>query len=61
MKKAEILEMLDGCEVQSLSQEGVVYCLKGVLYQDGDVLDLTEKEIKKLWREYVKQELAEFY
>ncbi len=53
----EIKEMLNGCEVQSISQEGVVGFSKGNFYMDSDILDLSEKEIQKLWKEYLKNEL----
>ena len=58
MKVVEILEMLEGCEVQSTSQKGVVGFYKGNAYKNGDELDLNDKQLKKLWREYVKNELG---
>jgi hypothetical protein len=58
MKVVEILEMLEGCEVQSTSQKGVVGIYKGNPYKNGEELDLSDKQLKKLWKEYVKNELG---
>jgi hypothetical protein len=58
MTRVEILEMLNGCEVQSKSQKGVVGVYQEQFYKDGEELDLSDKQVKKLWKEYVKNELG---
>lgn len=56
MTRNEILKMLNGCEVNSLEFEGVVGINKGVVYRDGEKLELTDDEVQILWEEYVEGE-----
>lgn len=53
-----IQQQLNGCEVQSLSQEGVVGINKGRAYRDGeDISDtLSEEDWNDLWIEYLENE-----
>jgi|TARA_R110001592_G_scaffold33577_1_gene116184 hypothetical protein len=54
----QILEMLNGYEVQSLNYEGVVYIDKTRVLSEGEQVDTlnTNKKIKDLWKEYVFNE-----
>ena len=56
MSRNEILGMLNGCEVNSLEFEGVVGINNGVVYRDGEILELTDEEVQILWEEYVEGE-----
>lgn len=54
----EKLDLLNGCEVNSLKHEGIVLVkgLKG--YVNGNVIELTEKTINYLFKRYIKSELG---
>jgi hypothetical protein len=56
MSRNEILETLNGCEVNSLEFEGVVGISNGNVYRDGEKLKLTDEDIQTLWDEYVEGE-----
>lgn len=51
-----IVRSLDGCEVNSLSQEGVIYVSNGCFYRDGEQLFLKKSHIVTLYREYIENE-----
>jgi hypothetical protein len=53
MTANEIKNTLDGCEVNSLTYEGVVYVSNGKAYMDGDVIRVSWKT---LWNEYIGNE-----
>jgi len=57
MTRKEIKEMLEGCEVSSLMNEGTVYVKGGVPYRDRQVISLTDGW-HGLWNEYVESELG---
>jgi hypothetical protein len=56
MSRTEILEMLNGCEVNSLEFEGVVGISNGKFFRDGEQLKLTDDEVQALWDEYIEGE-----
>jgi len=56
MTTKEILDTLNGCEVNSLEFEGCVGINNGKIYQDGEIIRATPKQIKILWDEYIEEE-----
>ena len=58
MKISEIQELLNGCEVRSISMEGLVGCNRNKWFQNGTEIFPTDKQISKLWKEYLKDELG---
>ena len=52
------IEMLNGCEVNSINYEGCVSIKRDNVYRNGEVIDTlnTPKKVNKLWKEYKKQE-----
>jgi hypothetical protein len=57
MTVEEIQKQLNGCEVISLSCEGVVYVSNGKVIRDGE--DITESvDWQELWDEYTDNELG---
>ena len=61
MTRKGILEILNGCEINSLEFGGVVGVKKGVIYMDGKILNLTDNKLVTLYHEYVAQELGDEY
>jgi len=57
MTTQEIYSELNGCEVNSLSLEGVVGIINGHVYRNGEEIHPTDPQMRKLWREYVHNEL----
>lgn len=51
----ESLELMNGCEVQSLNYEGCVYIRDNKVFMNGEVVDTlnTNSKVKNLWDEYV--------
>ncbi len=52
----EIKTLLEGCEISSLTYEGVVYVSNGVAYTQGEKLKSPDWSI--LWKEYIASELT---
>lgn len=55
------LEMIDGCEVQSIKHEGCVYIVsakKRLAAVDGNQFQLTDKDVNYLYKKYLKDELG---
>jgi len=54
----DITNDLNGCEVDSISQEGVVGINNGKFYMNGNELKLSNDAVLTLWDEYVENELG---
>jgi hypothetical protein len=52
------IELLNGCEVQSLKHEGCVSILKDKVYLNGEVIETldTNQKVNYLFKLYLKQE-----
>lgn len=52
------VDMLNGCEVQSLNYEGCVYIKNDKVYRNGEVIDTlnTNEKAEELWQEYKENE-----
>ena len=59
MKIEDIQEMLNGYEVHSITMEGVVGYWNKKWHQGGYEIFPTDKQIRKIYKEYVKYELSE--
>jgi hypothetical protein len=58
MTTKEIKKELEGCEVISLSNEGVVGIYNGKVYRSGVEIKMKVRDWYQLWKEYVQQELG---
>jgi nitrogen regulatory protein PII len=56
----DIKEALDGCEIRSITMEGVVGFNRGKCFRGGEEIFPTDKQIKRLWKEYLREELGTF-
>lgn len=54
----DILDLLNGCEVQSIEFEGTVGYYKGQWWVNGRQINPTEKQIRKLYNDYFIQEFG---
>jgi hypothetical protein len=52
------LDMLNGCEVQSIKHEGCVLISGSNLHRDGEVIETLDenKKVSYLWNKYAKEE-----
>ena len=57
MTTAEILELLNGCEVYApMTFEGTVGVSGKKIFRDGEELEYTDEDVQELWEEYVEGE-----
>jgi len=55
----DILDLMKGCEVQSLNYEGCVSINgAGKVYMDGEVIDILDstRKVNKIWKEYLESD-----
>lgn len=58
MTVEQILQTMNGCECNSLTFEGCVAVNNGELWMDGKKIKFTNRQIKRLWNEYMIEELG---
>lgn len=49
---------LEGCEVNSLVGEGVLYFDSGKIYREGEEVTFSKQELNEIYDEYVEQEVG---
>lgn len=54
----ELLDTMNGCEVESIKYEGCVYIRRDQVVREGKVIDTlnTNAKIKRLWNEFFEGE-----
>ncbi len=57
----ERLQLMNGCEVNSLNYEGCVGINGSQVWLDGEQVDTldSDEKIQELWAEYVREELGD--